>query len=148
MSTCIHDNRPEWESNPYPFKSVKKDPGSIIVNDLSVMPSNPAVGSLIFNTNSNQMLMWDGNKWLPIDSAGPNEEVLNEWELLTEDKGFLGVRIFEDVEDNEGKRRIIVSDSDGNIIEQGLENVLKYIKNNTNEKQYLWAEARIFEYFS
>ena len=139
MSTCVHTNKPLYQ-----YMDVSK-PGEMLVIDSDKLPENPAVGTMYFNAQTNQVMIWTGNDWTPVDRAGPEEDILKEWEITTDNEGFVNIRIFEDLD---GKRRITVSTYEGKIIKQDLENVLEYIKNNTSKKQYLWNEARIFEYFS
>ena len=156
MSTCIHDNG-AWEPNPnyikqkkeidqYPYQEMNNDnPGQIGVTDKAKLPTDPIIGSMYYNTNSSEMLVWTGSEWKAIDSAGPNEEIIKEWEIVTHEDGWCEIRIFEN---EDGKRKITIADDGGDVLGQGLENVLQYIKNNTDNNVYLHSESRIFEYFS
>lgn len=157
MSTYIHSNDPEWVPNPdyklqqkakekYPFQEMNTNsPGQMVLTDKASLPKSPAVGTMYHNVASNEVLIWTGNEWKAIDSAAPDEEVIKEWEVVTHDDGWCSIRIFEHVD---GNRKITIADDGGVVLGQGLENVLQYIKNNTDNNIYLHSEARIFEYFS
>lgn len=157
MSTCIHNNDPKWVPNPdyklqqkakekYPYQEMNTDsPGQMVLTDKEFLPKEPAIGTMYHNIALNQVLIWTGNEWKAIDSPTPDEEVIKEWEIVTHDDGWCSIRIFENVE---GERKITVADDGGLVLGQGLENVLEYIKNNTDNNIYLHSESRIFEYFS
>ncbi|MDX1701307.1 MAG: hypothetical protein R3250_11860, partial [Melioribacteraceae bacterium] len=132
---------------PYPYQHMDdSSPGQLVYQDAENLPKNPDIGTMYFDSTRQQVLIWVGDQWMPVDNAGPEEEVIKEWEVPTNDEGWVGIRIFESEEG--GKRRIIISNDEGHIVKQGLENVLEYIKNNTDNTTYLHSESRIFEYFS
>jgi hypothetical protein len=121
--------------------------GSMTLVDSKNLPKAPTIGQMYFDIRANQVLLWTGKGWTPIDNAAPDEDVLKEWEVVIANVGWCGIRIFFD--HVKEQLRITISDEQGVIIKQGLENVLEYIKNNIkSEEDYLHSEARIFEFFS
>jgi hypothetical protein len=138
MSTCIHDNYPEWKPNPQAKHSADN------IQALSFMPHNAVEGSMYLDTNTSKVNMYVNGKWIEIKGElVDNTNSLDEFDLITKD-GFIKVVLYQEIES--GERGIAIYNDEGKELVKNTDECIKYIKENINEQSNLFVEKRILNH--
>lgn len=141
MSTCQHQNYGNFKPGIKVNIGTSKDPINIMY--ISSPPHNCVTGDIYFDTNLQTLRMYNGNKWIDIDSKQLDQKFIDEFDIIGAKIGFVKVKLYQELN---GKRGIILENDDGILIDD-TESALTFIKENIPDS-YLWVEKRLLEHLA
>ena len=153
MSTCIDQNYNAASLYHNGDKILETTPNGIKVNigtsakPIEVMyisspPHNPVAGSMYFDTSLQELRVYDGQNWQTVDGSILDQKMIDQFDILVNDIGFLKVKLYQEVPS--GVRGVLIFDGEELFIEDTKE-AIDFIRDNITDG-YLWVEKRILEH--
>lgn len=110
---------------------------------ISSPPHNVVTGDMYFDTTRQTLRMYDGNKWVDVEDSKIDHNLIDEFDIIAVDIGFVKVKLYQDI--LSGKRGVLIQNDD--MLIDDTEEAIKFIREKLTES-YLFVEKRIMDHLA